>query len=144
MCFLVFLSPCVFLPKKDTKNPLGKLVGFLADAALGAGLGVGYVYVLKFTGKDHALMKGVGYGHGAWTLVLGGTQLVGGPKIPQLNPKSVLSTYAEHALYGAGAALVATALGDEDLFQKEDIEGGQFTKNSLSPSVEGENETVLQ
>ncbi len=92
---------------------------------------MGYVYVLKFTGKDHALMKGVGYGHGAWTLLLGGANKLGVSTIYPLEPSSILSTYAEHALYGAGTALIATTLGDEDMFRKEDIELPQTSAESI-------------
>jgi len=115
------LAAKIYMSDRDAKSPLGKKAGILADAAIGAGLGVGYVYVLKFTGKDHALMKGVGYSHGVWTLLLGGANIVGGRIFP-LKPKSILSTYVEHSLYGLGLALTATNLGDDDLFQKEDID----------------------
>lgn len=111
-----------FMTKKQTKSNLGKTVGWLTDAALGAGLGVGYAYVLKFTGKDHALMKGVGYGHGAWTLFLGGSnKLMVNPVLP-IDPKTMLSFYFSHTLYGIGLALGACAFGDKDLFSNEDIE----------------------
>ena len=109
-------------------------MGFMGDAAIGAGLGVGYVYVLKFTGKDHALMKGIGYGHGAWTILLGGAKFfLGGAKIFPLSPKSVMSNYLEHTLYGLGAYLAATTLGDEDLFAKEDIDKPGMKAKLTSP-----------
>ncbi len=119
------LAAGIFLKKKKTNTPEGKLVGLLADAALGAGLGVGYAYVLKFTGKDHAVLKGIGYGHGAWTLLLGGANKMGVSGIFPLAPSTILSSYAEHALYGLGAALAATTFGDKDFFKKEDIDALQ-------------------
>lgn len=124
------MAGSLYMKKKDTKSNLGKKVGFLADMAVGAGLGVGYIYVLKFTGKDHALMKGVGYGHGAWTLLLGGTNKLGASKIFPLKPKTVLSNYLEHTLYGLGAYLVASKFGDDDLYAKEDIEQPQVSQTS--------------
>lgn len=118
------MAGSLFMNKKQTETVLGKTVGWLTDAAMGAGLGVGFVYVLKFTGADHALMKGVGYGHGAWTLVLGGTnKLMSAGTYPQ-DPKTILSQYASHTLYGVGAAFAATTFGDKDFFKKEDIESG--------------------
>lgn len=127
------MAGSLFMSKKSTKSELGKKVGYLADAAIGAGMGVGYIYVLKLTGKDHALMKGVGYGHGAWTLFMGGANKLGVASMHPLSPKSVLSTYIEHTLYGLGAYLVATKLGDENLFAKEDIEKPVSTINTTMP-----------
>ena len=138
------MAGSLFMSKKSTKSELRKKVGYLADAALGAGMGVGYIYVLKFTGKDHALMKGVGYGHGAWTLFMGGANKLGVAGTYPLSPKSVLSTYLEHTLYGLGAYLVATKLGDEDLFAKEDIENTVRTINPTMPgNTQNPEKTVL-
>ena len=111
----------LFMNKKQTESSLGKTVGWLTDAAIGAGLGVGFVYILKFTGKDHALMKGVGYSHGAWTLFLGGANKLMVESVYPQDPKTILSQYATHTLYGIGAAFSATTFGDEDMFTKEDI-----------------------
>lgn len=111
-----------FMTNKQTESVLGKTVGWLTDAAMSAGLGVGFVYVLKFTGKDHALMKGVGYSHGAWTLLLGGANKMMTSNIYPQDAKTVLSQYTSHTLYGIGAALAASTLGDKDMFRKEDID----------------------
>ena len=126
----------IYMSARKARTPMGMVAGLFADAALGAGLGVGYIYVLKYTGKDHALIKGVGYGHGVWSLFLGGANLIGTASILPLTPKSVISTYVEHALYGAGAALVATTLGDENLFKKEDINDKETVEKNQGQKVE--------
>lgn len=116
------LAGSLFQKKRDSREGTGNIVGWLTDAAMGAGLGVGYIYILKFTGKDHCLLKGVGYGHGAWTLLLGGANKAMSAGLWPQKPQEVLSHYAAHTLYGIGLALVATAFADKDLFDKEDIE----------------------
>ncbi len=129
------MAGSLFMNKRKTKTPIGKTVGWLTDAAMAAGLGVGYVYVLKFTGKDHALMKGVGYAHGTWTLILGGSNKIMASSIYPQDPKTLLSQYATHTLYGVGACLAATVFGDEDLFRKEDIESTARDFHSQSPGT---------
>lgn len=106
----------LFLTQKQSQTKLGRAMGWLTDAAIGAGLGVGYVSVLRLTGKDHAYTKGVGYGHGAWALFLGGTnKLKVTPTLPK-DPKTLMSFYVGHTLYGLGLALIATTMGDQNLF----------------------------
>lgn len=119
----------LFMTKRQTKTGLGNIIGRLSDAAIGAGLGVGFAYILKYTGKDHALMKGVGYGHGAWTILMGAANQFGFSNIYPMDPKSVLSNYLGHTLYGIGASLAATTFGDDDFFKKEDIEKDKNLKN---------------
>lgn len=111
-----------FMSNRQTKSKLGNYVGLLSDAAVGAGLGVGFAYVLKFTGKDHVLMKGIGYGHGAWTILFGVANKLGASNIYPMEPKNVLSTYVTHTLYGIGAALAASTVGDPKFYKDEDIE----------------------
>jgi len=107
------------MSRKQTETALGKTIGWLTDAAIGAGLGVGYVGVLKLTGKDYAYMKGVGYAHGAWALFLGGSDKLKVVKTFPQAPKTLLSFYISHTLYGVGLALAATALGDKDMFPEK-------------------------
>ncbi len=111
----------VYLKNADVRTKMGESIGILADMALGAGFGVGLVYVLKFTGKDHSFIKGVGYSHGVWTLFMGGTNKLTVSKAMPQKPASILSKYISHTAYGLAASMVATALGDKDMFRKEDI-----------------------
>lgn len=111
----------LFMNRKQTETVLGKTIGWLTDAAIGAGLGVGYVGVLKLTGKDHAFIKGVGYGHGAWTLFLGGSNKLKVVKTFPQDPKTILSFYISHTMFGVGLALVAKTLGDKDMFPEKKI-----------------------
>jgi hypothetical protein len=119
----------LFIIKKESASNLGEFIGWLTDMAMGAGLGVGLVYILKFTGQDHSLIKGIGYSHGAWTLLLGGANKLATSQIYPQDSKTILSQYLTHTLYGIGATLVATNLCDKELFLKEDIEFDTSTLN---------------
>ncbi|MCR4443066.1 MAG: hypothetical protein QHH10_12360 [Peptococcaceae bacterium] len=112
----------IYMNKKKTYTPLGKTIGYLADTAIGGALGVGLVYLLKTTGRDHAAIKGVGYSHIAWTVLLGGMNKLGLSSFKPIDPETVLSSYINHTLYGFSAAVVATIIGDKNLFSKEDIQ----------------------
>lgn len=112
----------VFMKRRETMTPLGKAIGYFGDSAIGGALGVGLVYVLKATGKDHAIAKGIGYSHIVWTVLVGGINKIGISSIKPPDRKTVLSSYINHTLYGIAAALAITLLGDKDLFAKEDIE----------------------
>ncbi len=112
----------IYMKKKATRTPLGKAIGYLGDNAIGGALGIGFVYVLKATGKDHAIMKGVGYSHLAWTALLGGINKVGISSFQPPDTKTVLSSYINHTLFGLTVAVTATTFGDKDLFPQEDIQ----------------------
>ena len=112
----------IFMKQNQVESIPGKTVGWIADSAVAGGLGIGLVYLLKLTGKDHALIKGVIYGDSAWTVLYTFANKLGVSKIYPLDPKTNLSGYMNNTLYGIGTVLAATTLGDEDLFAKEDIE----------------------
>lgn len=116
------ISGGFFMKKNTVESIYGKTAGWIADTVIAGGLGVGLVYLLKMTGKDHALIKGAIYGQTAWTTLFGVAGKLGASNIYPTDAKTVLSGYMNHNLYGIGAALAATALGDEDLFRKEDID----------------------
>lgn len=103
------ISGGIFMKQKQVENIYGKTAGWIADTVIAGGLGIGLVYLLKLTGKDRALIKGALYGQTAWTALFGVAGKLGATNIYPTDPKTVLSGYMNHNLYGIGAALTATA-----------------------------------
>jgi hypothetical protein len=114
----VEIAAGLFMNKAEREKPVGRIVGFLADYALGAILGVPLVYVLKYTGKDHAFLKGLGYGHFAWVGMYGavGRALGTSRGVFPLNADTNLSAYFNHSWYGIATALMAKSLADPSFF----------------------------
>lgn len=111
-------SAGMLLPPHQAYSPHGRIVGIAADNVVATMLGVGTVYMLTFTGKDKALLKGMALGEAMWVSLYGVLSTMGATLIGPLSPKTVLSEMVGHAIFGATATLAATTLGDPALFQK--------------------------
>lgn len=108
----------LFMTKRARDTLTGRVVGAIADFALGGALGVPMVYILRYTGRDHAALKGAGLGHLAWTIMYGTIGRGMGPKkgVFPLNEDTNLSAFINHTWYGMTTALLASKLGDNSLF----------------------------
>ncbi len=107
----------LFMAQKERKKPVGLFVGALADFAIGAMMGVPMVYILRYTGRDHATLKGLGFGNLAWVSLYGAVGRMFGIKgLFPLNASTNLSAFINHGLYGITAALLTSKLGDPSLF----------------------------
>ena len=74
--------------------------------------------MLRYTGKDHAAVKGLGTGHFAWITMYGtiGRGLGKTKGVFPLDANTNLSAFFNHSWYGLVIALVASKLGDPALF----------------------------
>jgi len=61
----------IFLNSNLIHAPIGYLVGFIAQFALGAVFGIIVAYTLRLTGKDFYLLKGIGVGALIWLASIG-------------------------------------------------------------------------
>ncbi|NLG84755.1 MAG: hypothetical protein GX493_09180 [Firmicutes bacterium] len=55
----VHLAASFFVKRSTIRNPLSLAKGFLTDYSVAAILGIFLLYVLTYTGKDHAVFKGM-------------------------------------------------------------------------------------
>lgn len=107
----------MLVPAHKITTPRGRIVGWLADTTISGMLGVASVYALSFTGKEKAPFKGALIGGvTAWTALYGALGRMGVTQVQDPEPKTVLSEFLAHAVYGAVTATIATTLGDEGLF----------------------------
>jgi len=107
----------MLLPAYKIYTPLGRLAGWLADAAVGSLLGIASVYTLSFTGKDRAALKGLTTGALAWVGLYGVMGNIGATTVRPVQPKTVISEFINHAVYGVVTTATAAYLGDEQLFE---------------------------
>ena len=96
-----------FLEKSDLNKPVAYLVGGFADLAVAALMGVIFIYLLYFTGRDYAYIKGVGFGIIVWVALFG---TVLGQSVQNkltLNSTAILVTAIAHLSFGAALAFFA-------------------------------------
>ncbi|MDI9420145.1 MAG: hypothetical protein QM399_08260 [Bacillota bacterium] len=107
----------MLVPAHNITTKRGRLVGWIADATICGILGVVCVYALSVTGKEKAPLKGALIGGvAAWTALYGALGTMGVTQVQDPAPKTVLSEFFVHTVYGAATAAIATYLGDEDLY----------------------------
>ncbi len=109
------LAAHLMLPKSKTKTTSGILLGAIVNNINVAANGVMLTYILSATGKDHAILKGMGAGAFSWVVVDG---LVASHvlKVKSGKPIGPIVHLAEHLFYGALCATFITQFGDDSLF----------------------------
>jgi len=113
------ISSGLFMTRKERKKKTGILVGVLGDFVISAGLGVPIVYLLKYTGKDYAMLKGLAISQAAWISLFGtiGRGMGENKGVFPLSAETNLSAFLNHSWYGMITALAASKLGDDSLFR---------------------------
>lgn len=109
------LAARIFLDKKEVKTTPGVLTGAIVNNINTAATGVAMTYLLSATGRDNAILKGMGISAFMWVLVDG---VVSGHllKVKSKKPIGPITHLAEHLFYGALCATLITRLGYESLF----------------------------
>jgi len=103
-----------FLVKEDLQRPVAYFIGAIADLTVTSVLGVVFVIILYFSGKDYIWLKGIGFTLTVW-VGLFGTLLAQEvqTKIPQ-ELLGIVVTIIAHLVYGLGFALFASWLYHEE------------------------------
>ncbi len=99
----------------------------LANYTLLGTAGVLFSYLLSVTGRDKAVLKGIGCGMISWVLVYGiGTNV--GLIVGNKKPSAHLLSLVDHVLFGSLLGLIAPKIGDDSLFPDSDKgeNGGQM------------------
>jgi len=112
------LAARLFLSENEIKNTPGILLGAIINNINTATTGVILTYILSASGKDNAILKGMGTGAFLWVLVDGmiSTHVF---KVESKKPLSPTMHLFDHLLYGTLCATLITRLGDESLFPPE-------------------------
>lgn len=111
----------IFLKRSDITTPYGKVVGFVADNMIAAGLGVTCSYWLTLMGKDKYILKGAGLGVAEWASLYGVLSKLGATSIYPVKPQDAIATFVSHLAFGATKITITTLLGDERLFKPSNL-----------------------
>lgn len=112
------MAASLFTNKEN--SDLGQLLGSVANEAMVTTTGVAITYTLSATGRDSAVIKGIGVGTMYWFGLYGLTSALGIlPKSKK--PLSPLLGFVDHIIFGASCGLIASKLGDDSLFPDNEI-----------------------
>lgn len=105
----------LFLTKDKTTTSGGKTISSLVNFVNSGLVATAITYTLALTGKDKAILKGVGIGAMMWVGISGLISNVG-LNIKSKKPSTPLISFAEHLLHGAMCSYMITKIGDDSLF----------------------------
>jgi hypothetical protein len=94
------LAASVYLPIKEDKTLIGRIIGLVTDYAVAAGLSIILIYILYQTGKDYFYLKGLVIGLFAWVFIFGVVLRTGIARIVPEDPITNLFQLSNHLLLG--------------------------------------------
>ncbi|MGI6684092.1 MAG: hypothetical protein ACOX47_01015 [Bacillota bacterium] len=89
-----------FLEKNDLTTPAAYLIGGVADFTVSASIGIAFLYVLDFIGKENLWLRGVGLGLATWVFLFGTLLGQSEPNAIPQEPNGILVTLVAHFIYG--------------------------------------------
>lgn len=113
------MAASLFLPadKQKVHRREAQVVGFLADYINCGIMGVTVVQLLARTGRDNAILRGIGVSALAWMSLYGlTTRLKVAP--PSRKPLSSILSFADHVIFGALCGWLVEKLGYGALFPR--------------------------
>ena len=102
----VYLAASYFVDRSSIHNPLSLAKGFITDYAIAAILGVVLLYLLRYTGKDYALIKGLLLGLFVHIGIYGLLMAFHATRISILTPLPNLLLVVPHVVFGTATAWV--------------------------------------
>lgn len=112
----------VWLQKNsEVKSIKGQTLGGLLDLGMSLAGGIGTVYLLTETGRDHLLTKGLISGIGLGSFIDLAISSLPQNKIKPTDATSHLSYMISHALYGLVTTMMVAKLGHPALFDKQPV-----------------------
>lgn len=119
------MAAMLFVNKRDISKPIGKNIGRIANSLINSVVGVTTTYVLSKTGRDYAVLKGMGVTSLAWLGIYGlSTQA----KVRKSKKSGVaLLSYLDHIIFGATTAALISKLGEDSIFPKRQHEFNQVS-----------------
>jgi len=113
----------------EARSIQGQALGGLFDLGMSMAGGIGTVYLLTETGRDHLITKGIIAGIGLGSLLDFAISTLPQNKIKPTDATSHLSYMVSHAAYGLVTTFIVAKMGHPSLFDKEP------SNNYLEPTV---------
>lgn len=123
------LIAALFLDGEDVFTPMGLLIGATADIIVASFLGVVFIYIIYFTGKENLWIKGLGFAMLGWVSMLGVIlhQLIKNTIPP--DPAGILVTIGAHFLYGLALAAFTKLLAGKLIPFNEDLKNSELVQS---------------
>lgn len=115
------LGGAMFFGQRNIKRRRPFIIGSLADITMGSLFGIPIVYIMKKTGKDNYLIKGVGFSLLLWVGFYGLGQSLNLYNYKLRKARSPILSFFDHLLYGAVTASAAVKLADPGTFPDDQL-----------------------
>lgn len=102
-------------PQNQTNTPESKAIGGITNQINTGMAAIAVTYLLSATGRDKAIVKGMGVLATTWVGVYGLTSRLG-LTVNNKKPLAHLLSFKDHLIFGGLCGLVAANLGDDSLF----------------------------
>lgn len=138
--------------QKEASSAKGQILGGLLDFGMGTLGGIGIVYLLSKTGRDHLVTKGLVSGITTGSAITALLSAFPQNKVRPKDAASNLSYMLSHAAFGLITTFVAAKLGDKSLYDSKPrnnyleptIKTSEQAKNDSAPTVLKNHRTFKQ
>lgn len=109
------ISVTLFTKSNKVNSKEAKTLAAIANNVNSGIFGVLTSYLLSFTGRDYAVIKGAGVAAFAWVIVNG---LIGSQMLKQTskNPVPPVLSFLDHLINGGLCGIIVSKLGDDSIF----------------------------
>lgn len=104
-----------FLAKNELFSPLAYVIGGLADLTMAALLGIVFIYILTYTGRDHDYFKGMGFGLAVWVALFGTVLGQSVQNKLSIGPSGIIVTAIAHLAFGLSLSFFAHKLWEKQV-----------------------------
>ncbi|KUO52042.1 MAG: hypothetical protein APF76_02565 [Desulfitibacter sp. BRH_c19] len=109
------MAASLFLPKNKVNTPEAKFVAAATNHVNTGITGIIITYVLSATGRDKAMLKGMGVASTTWVIVYGLISRLAIP-VKSKKPLSPVLSFMDHAFFGTFCGLLIPVFGHSSLF----------------------------
>lgn len=109
------MAASLFPPKNQKNTPEVKVIGAVTNQINTAMAAIAVTYLLSATGRDKAIVKGMGVLATTWVGIYGLTSRLG-ITVNNKKPLAHLLSLKDHLIFGGLCGLIASTLGDDSLF----------------------------
>ena len=109
------ISISLFTKNNKANSKKAKTLAAIVNNVNSGTFGVFTAYLLSFTGRDYAAIKGAGVGTFGWVIING---LIGSQMLKQTskNPVQPILSFLDHLINGGLCGILVSKLGDDSLF----------------------------
>lgn len=93
-----------FLSSSELFKPVAYLIGGLVDLTTTAVLGVIFIYLIRFTGRDYVWYKGAGFGLIVWVGLFGTVLAEAVERKLPADARTIIVTAVAHLIFGLSLA----------------------------------------